>query len=836
MATETKNLKLCKKNPETDGNEYFDIKTMLNDNWDKIDQGIEADRDRITKLNNEVIHKLDKAVKIVNYPSVIEHFSSKVASPVDVSMEGKMVVNYANNGNDYGNWSGMLSSGSEGVTVLHDAIHRVSKLPIDIKANKTYTIIANIVSDDTSYGLKGYLKNKEGYSYFNMSSGKQKVFLKKDAIELGLYIHADIVEDGKTIKFNQVMILEGDWTNQDVPYCESAQPLEHPYVKLVRENLLKLTQGSITANGVTITVKENKVVLHGTATASTHVKLTDGFKFAQSIISTWYDSHIQVLKKDTQYNMNLLDVVGNGVVNIVLRKRDTTHYLDYRVSDGAPPQIFNYSNPVAFFQLWFPSGTTFNNYSFKIQLNEGTIPLPYTPYKESLAILPTHLAEIPNTSYRDNLREIKGTKGIVERKVKRVKLDENLDWELIFAVKEYKRIKSANVGINSIWEKNILKKYNGKILTHSSPTDNSDQYMMYSDADRALYLTISNTDTGWGESYTPTEDEIKAFMMGWKMYQKDLDDYDTPYTSGTKAWCYFNDENLNSYSTNGYDFSGNVPIERSPAIIEGFIKYYELFYALENPYEEEVDLDIPFGSEGLATVEGMNTVEVGSGLVWEKAIPEILRANEYVYINNIVLPNHLNYKTKHIKSIYKKKDGNFTIDDDNWTWSIASAYGKSRLYIKKEDLSTKYDSQAEYYVLYEMLDEEYNNQLANAQIKYEENLRESHNKLVEHVGEVEGDIAGINKEIKDTMIKGDGERIEYGIFETPITQGFSSAITFKRAFSNNPTIFITGAGWSQYIDYIGMEKPTTTSFTPYLKVSTEDSLKKVWITWMAIGK
>ena len=37
MATNTPNLELLKKNPTTDGSDTFNIQTMLNDNWDKID-------------------------------------------------------------------------------------------------------------------------------------------------------------------------------------------------------------------------------------------------------------------------------------------------------------------------------------------------------------------------------------------------------------------------------------------------------------------------------------------------------------------------------------------------------------------------------------------------------------------------------------------------------------------------------------------------------------------------------------------------------------------------------------------------------------------------------
>lgn len=40
MASYTPNLNLLKKSPVTDGNDTFNVDTMLNDNWDKIDDGI----------------------------------------------------------------------------------------------------------------------------------------------------------------------------------------------------------------------------------------------------------------------------------------------------------------------------------------------------------------------------------------------------------------------------------------------------------------------------------------------------------------------------------------------------------------------------------------------------------------------------------------------------------------------------------------------------------------------------------------------------------------------------------------------------------------------------
>ena len=37
MSTYTPNLNLLKKNPLTEGSDVFNIETMMNDNWDKID-------------------------------------------------------------------------------------------------------------------------------------------------------------------------------------------------------------------------------------------------------------------------------------------------------------------------------------------------------------------------------------------------------------------------------------------------------------------------------------------------------------------------------------------------------------------------------------------------------------------------------------------------------------------------------------------------------------------------------------------------------------------------------------------------------------------------------
>lgn len=48
MSSYTSNLNLLKKDPTVDGNDTFNIKTMLNDNWDKIDTFCNSSKAKIT--------------------------------------------------------------------------------------------------------------------------------------------------------------------------------------------------------------------------------------------------------------------------------------------------------------------------------------------------------------------------------------------------------------------------------------------------------------------------------------------------------------------------------------------------------------------------------------------------------------------------------------------------------------------------------------------------------------------------------------------------------------------------------------------------------------------
>lgn len=853
LATETKNLKLCKKNPETDGNEYFDIKTMLNDNWDKIDQGIEEDRDKITKLNNEVIHKLDQAVKIVNYPSVIEHFNSKVASPVDVSMDGKMVVNSIPSFT-CDEWvinPKAKMNASNKITLVATGDFQSSYINLEIDGNTQYTMRCQINSDNLQ-DIYGYIHiyqydsqgNRIDISVAGDNKSNTDVLINFTTLQKATSIRIHCTNKGAgTFRFENLYMIKGTYNRENIlPYCESTQPLEHPYVKLVGENLIddninKYSLGNLEwrvgTNGNFIPSNQGIISPDGD---NLKVDVTQEYRGAI------YNYYIPV-KSSTTYTISA-NITTTNLVRMVGRLYDSNkNYIgvvDSRQFGSGNQSYQINTNTNTKYLRWgfrFESNGATNVGTIALEsnsliINEGTTSLPYTPYKESLAILPSYLAEIPNTSYKDKWLRIEGTKGIVERQVERLKLEGYLDWTLLYNKAGYKVLSLqtlTNILENDSQKgKSICVKYNGEILNKLTTSTNDNVYNLSKDYVNKLQIAIPKADTGWGDSYTPTPEEIKAYMMGWRMFEWGKNPL-TPYVSGEKAWAKIN--------PNG-TYIGGSGTKILP--IESFTEWkpYELFYALETPYIEEIDLDIPFDSDGLTTIEGMNTVEVGSGLVWEKVKPVLGFRNTKWIINSTYkgeTESMFEFKSSKVNGVFKNM-----VIDSKWTLDrISSAsFGKERYVINVND----FDPQAEYYVLYEMLNKEYNNQFINAQIKYEENLRESHNKLVDHVGEVEGDVSEINKEIKDTLIKCDGERIEYGNANISISDANYGTVTiiFKKAFSKKPQVMacpVTTVGVERVVVHAVTNVTTTSALIGVTMVDLERNLKgTAEIRWLAIGK
>ncbi|WP_431090066.1 pyocin knob domain-containing protein [Paenibacillus sp. 8b26] len=80
MASNTDYLKLLKKDPVMDGNETFNIQTMLNDNWDKIDGAVGALKEEVAHLDPEIPDATTTNKGVVQLSNATDSSSEQLAA------------------------------------------------------------------------------------------------------------------------------------------------------------------------------------------------------------------------------------------------------------------------------------------------------------------------------------------------------------------------------------------------------------------------------------------------------------------------------------------------------------------------------------------------------------------------------------------------------------------------------------------------------------------------------------------------------------------------------------------------------------------------------------
>jgi len=231
----------------------------------------------------------------------------------------------------------------------------------------------------------------------------------------------------------------------------------------------------------------------------------------------------------------------------------------------------------------------------------------------------------------------------------------------------------------------IAIKYNGNSLPRDGNVNIADTYAINSVSSR-VYVVVSSTDSGWGDSYTPTSDEIKAYFNGWRMYTDGQPAATNVYSgTGTKAWAKKND-------------AGGI-VEASGVFVvpltsnDSLTGRYQLLYRLAAVTMETVQED---GS--LSLLEGDNFIEVGSGYVSrERATPVWESTGNKYHLNNAgLIGNTLKYRADKILRIFRDSR-----QDDRWmVLDYVSAFGKQLATIPAAD----YDPSASYSVSYIKLD------------------------------------------------------------------------------------------------------------------------------------
>ncbi|MDR3598122.1 hypothetical protein [Clostridium sp.] len=98
MSSSTNNLGLYKVDPSTDGENTFNIKTMLNDNWDKIDNAVLGKANiPVSSSKDLLINSLNSQTIAAYTPSTSGNFEIKAYLRILSVVNITVLVNYTDN-------------------------------------------------------------------------------------------------------------------------------------------------------------------------------------------------------------------------------------------------------------------------------------------------------------------------------------------------------------------------------------------------------------------------------------------------------------------------------------------------------------------------------------------------------------------------------------------------------------------------------------------------------------------------------------------------------------------------------------------------------------------
>ncbi|MDT8975254.1 hypothetical protein RQP50_03230 [Paenibacillus sp. chi10] len=320
----------------------------------------------------------------------------------------------------------------------------------------------------------------------------------------------------------------------------------------------------------------------------------------------------------------------------------------------------------------------------------GDKPQPFAPQSRSMWAAECQLAANPVDGTNADVLYV-GDDGLpyVMEKWKKVTLDGSQGWNADKDFDGFKRTRIPDfTGANNATYSQYLTKYDGSVLLKDGRVDTVDTFELQPGTGY-LYLTISNKDSGWGDKYTPTADEIKAYFLGWRMYDKSQGATSVyNRTDGlNKSWAYRHPLGADGLT------GGTETLPTTQAPITATWQPYRLQFLKAKPTIEPVCNY----ETGLTLGKGWNMVEVGSGVVIrEKANPKGDDTNMYLHSRGH--GNRLKYLVGGINGIYR--NGRI---DTAWAYydsSMSIDYG-----VKNAQCPlNSYDPTAVYHVTYTMLD------------------------------------------------------------------------------------------------------------------------------------
>jgi hypothetical protein len=719
----TTNLGLNKIDRSSPSTTYFDLDKYLDQNWEKIDEGVgqvEEKAEETAAQVSSIQERLDtEKRRSVTLEPGLQIINAERASAFKLEgLKGRTLVNLLGRDGGCENISRWLlfqgaasidlankTEGSSGIklTVTSGTFGTATAVnTINAKANRFYIAVVdakNGNATNAAFYSNGLTATKGVNStiaatqfiplwraYAPTSDVVASVIIQTNSSATGQYAYFDAV------RFYEITATEyaalDSMTPQQVavkyPYVDSVQPIRNPYVIRYGENLIPpfYEWNHLGHNLLTTTpyIATGELLLDSIGTDAYAVTYLNVLAAQEYTINNPIESTGKIRISVYDSSGRAQGMFINPGESKTIKTAPNSLVMGVHLSG-----VTQYSDEFDVNKWTWSVG---NKASFiRPVMTIGKIAKPFKPREDSMLALQTELYANPDTGANPDMVFERDGQYFKLAKWRKVVLDSNYFREVLSVYSGYKSITSPANVVNALLVDGLgvlaSTKYNGDILKSYKSNVTSD--MAWIAADQSIRISISNTDSGWGDAYTPTADEIKAYFMGWKMYDVNTNpDGSGVYnrTDGVGKWFVPVDR-----SSGGVNI---LPTTKVPTVAP-----YQLLYQLATPVVE------PIMSEGQLTfIEGDNQVEVGTGIVLRERTKPLLSAIYSTYeINSVntvgsVAPNPLKYKARKVLTIYKNNR------QDKWLRnSDTNSNGLERAFLD----ASLFDPSAAYSVTYLML-------------------------------------------------------------------------------------------------------------------------------------
>lgn len=558
------------------------------------------------------------------------------------------------------NWWGVGSSPSGNkATIQYWLDNQWSNLPLTNTTNTVTKVsyTASYLNRIDSNGFVHFL------AYAEPSNGTVPSVINTDYVELELEVNTSLpllgdalyeVDQATYNKINVDPEYSGQKLADKFPYVQGVQHL-NPVVTVEGGNLIPpFTEWTLHANARVLSAYELQLVVAdgGLRQSSVRINAIPGQKytFKGSLDNTVGKYIIRVFGENgTGIPGGPYHEISNGSVTFTTPANATQ--IDITIDNRSVNGTFKFTEPI---------------------LTLGDKPKPFVPRNPSYLYTNTKLAGINGVN--DVLYQDDGQWKVLRKWGRDVALDGSKEVTFHGSLSGLKKFKFPTIANGMSKNGNLTTTYDildhvGSSMFKTMDVNDSNPNTAYMDTNNVL-LAVQNSITGFGESYTPTSDEIKAYFNGWKV--KTADANGKPI-----AWKSVVDDKDAPTQTLAY-----VKANRAPNYTP-----YKLTYQLATPKVEPVQV------EGDLAVSGMTQVSVDSGVVIrEKVTPKPDSSNYYInLVNSGYEQTRLKIRVKTIISIYKNG-----ILDTNWIKNNSVAYGNEKAYSPVDN----FDPTAEYTVTY----------------------------------------------------------------------------------------------------------------------------------------